>query len=139
MKRSKTIFLKRLRVKILTSLARSLSKMSCFHDRKRIHTPFVPNRMQSLIFFKKILVFLCDGLFTSMDNIYLMLHACRQIEKGKVRFKPSNYHKSLIFNLQLRNRITEVIQLFKPGKFRPLGGFEGDFPFCKNKKIFNFN
>ena len=52
--------------------------------------------------------------------------------KGKVRFTLSNYHKSLIFNLQLRNRITEAIQLLKPDKFGPLGGFEGSFSFCEN-------
>ena len=39
------------------------------------------------------------------------------------------YHKSLIFNLQLRNRIAEAIRLLKPGKFSPLGSFEGGFPF----------
>ena len=32
----------------------------------------------------------------------LVLH----FEKGKVQFSPSNYRKSLIFNLQLRNRTT---------------------------------
>jgi len=31
--------------------------------------------------------------------------------EGKAQFKPSNYHKSPIFNLQLQNRITETILL----------------------------
>ena len=38
-----------------------------------------------------------------------------------------NYHKSLIFNLQLQNWIMEVIQLSKPSKFDPYGGFKGAF------------
>ena len=43
---------------------------------------------------------------------------------GKIQFKPSNYHKYLIFILQLENWITEAIQLSKLGKFDLLGGFE---------------
>ena len=53
---------------------------------------------------------------------------------GKVQFSPSNYHKSLIFNLQLRNRTTYAIQLSKPGKFGPWGGFEDGFAFSKKNK-----
>ena len=49
-----------------------------------------------------------------------------------VRFTLLNYRKSPIFNLQLQNRIIEVIQLLKPGKFSPLGGFEGGFSFSEN-------
>ena len=53
-------------------------------------------------------------------------------KKGKSPISPSKYRKSPIFNIQLRNQITEAIQLFKPDKFSPLGGFEGSFPFCEN-------
>ena len=55
---------------------------------------------------------------------------------GEVRFTPSNYHKSLIFNLELQNQITKVIiQLLKPENFGPLVGLESDFPFCRIKNI----
>jgi hypothetical protein len=50
----------------------------------------------------------------------------------KIRFTPVNYYKSPIFNLQLQNRITETIQLSKPGKFGPLDGFKDGFSFCEN-------
>jgi len=43
--------------------------------------------------------------------------------------------KNYIQNLFLiQNRIRKVIQLLKPGKFSPLNGFEGGFPFCENLK-----
>lgn len=45
---------------------------------------------------------------------------CQAYEiEEKVRFTLSNYNKNLIFNLQVQNRITEDIQLTKPGKFGP--------------------
>ena len=46
----------------------------------------------------------------------------RTSEFSEVRFAPSSYHKNPIFNIQLRNRITETIQLLKPDKFGFLGG-----------------
>jgi len=49
-----------------------------------------------------------------------------------LRCWPSNYRKSLIFNLQPQNRITKTIQLLKAGKFDSLGDFEGDFLFFEN-------
>ena len=55
--------------------------------------------------------------------------------RGKVQFTPLNYHKSLIFNLKLQNRIRQTIQLSKKGKFVPLGVFEGVFHFIKIKNI----
>ena len=45
------------------------------------------------------------------------------MSKGKVHFTPLNTHKNLIFDLQLQNRITRVVQLSKPDKFRPLRSF----------------
>ena len=54
---------------------------------------------------------------------------------GKVRFTLLNYHKSSSLTLQLQNRITKTIQLLKPGKFGPLGGFEGGLSFYENLNI----
>ena len=55
--------------------------------------------------------------------------------KVKVHFPPLNYHKSLIFILQLQNRITRAIQFLKLGKYGALSGFKGDFYFVKNENI----
>ena len=54
---------------------------------------------------------------------------------GKVRFTLLNNHKSSSLTLQLQNRITKTIQLLKPDKFGPLGGFEGGFYFVRIKNI----
>ena len=51
---------------------------------------------------------------------------------GDVQIRPSNYRKSPIFYLQLQNRTPYAIQLSKPGKFGPWGGFQGGFVFLKN-------
>jgi len=44
----------------------------------------------------------------------------------------------MIFNIQLLNWITGIIQLFKTDKFGPLGGLEMFFLFCENKEYSNF-
>ena len=48
-------------------------------------------------------------------RMWLLMY-CLSTLLGKVRL-PSNYYKSLIFNSQLRNWITEVIQLLKRENF----------------------
>ena len=75
-----------------------------------------------------------------LDNIHFLFHLDKiLIHLGKVRFTPSKYHKNLIFNLQLRNRITETIQLLKLGKFGPLLISKVVFHFFENYKYSNLN
>ena len=45
----------------------------------------------------------------------------------KVCFTPSNYHESLVFLPQQRNRVLHLPQLFKPCILPPSSGFEGCF------------
>jgi len=70
------------------------------------------------------------GVGEKMDNSLVILREKFNLpvaKKRKVQFTPTNYNKTPFFNLQLQNRITEILRLLKPDKFNPLSGFEGGF------------
>ena len=62
----------------------------------------------------------------------IVLHHHLKNKNKKFDLHSQTIKKNYIFNLQLRNRITETIQLLKPNKFGPLAGFEGGFQFYEN-------
>ena len=61
--------------------------------------------------------------------VVILLSSTPIIFLDKVNFKPLNYDDSLSFNIQLQNRIIEVIQLLQLGKFSSQRRFKGGYSF----------
>ena len=65
----------------------------------------------------------------------IVLHHHLKNKNKKFYLHSQTIKKKFIFNIQLRNRIKETIQLLKPDKFSLLAGFEGGFQFMRIKNI----